>query len=211
MKLHSWARRARMPIQSKQHINQENFFVSPIGLIKIYRLKARNACALALATSPVGARHVHKSCIDSNQRCHSIPIFFPCPVSFKIDVTGETSRTFGRKKRPKIIYSICLLFRIGLSQTGIIISWKLIRRIRALANNSVTDSSGASFEASRAQPPFFGAIRLYTTGRFQTNSVVAIRLPNCHKRFVKIVKKKIALSMGSALRSSPTLAQTPAR
>ena len=100
-----------MPIPSKQHINQENFFVSPIGLIKIYRLKARNACALALATSPVGARHVHKSCIDSNQRCHSIPIFFPCPVSFKIDVTGETSRTFGRKKRPKIIYSIPLLIK----------------------------------------------------------------------------------------------------
>ena len=100
---------ARMPIQSKQHINQENFFVSPIGLIKIYRLKARNACALDLATSPVGARHVHKSCIDSNQRCHSIPIFFSCPVSFKIDVTGETSRTFGRKKRPKIIYSIPLI------------------------------------------------------------------------------------------------------
>ena len=51
------------------------------------------------------------------------------------------------------------------------------RRIRALANKSVTDSLGASFVASGARHSFFGAIRLYTTGRSQTNSVVVIRLP----------------------------------
>ena len=49
------------------------------------------------------------------------------------------------------------------------------RRIRAHANKSVTDSLGASFVASGAQPSLFGTIWLYTTGRSQTHSVVAIR------------------------------------
>ncbi len=49
------------------------------------------------------------------------------------------------------------------------------RRIRSHANKSVTDSSGASFEASAAQPSLFRTIRLYTAGRSQAHSVVAIR------------------------------------
>jgi hypothetical protein len=63
------------------------------------------------------------------------------------------------------------------------------RRIRALANNSVTDSSEVSFEASGARPSLFGAIRLYTTGRLNTLSVVEIQLPICYNRVAKIVER----------------------
>ncbi len=80
--------------------------------------------------------------------------------------------------------------------------------MRALANNSVTDSLEASFEASGARPSLFGAIRLYTTERLYTLSVVAIRLPVCYNRIAKILKNKIALR-GERNGSSPSLAQTP--
>ncbi len=73
-----------------------------------------------------------------------------------------------------------------------------IRRIRTLANNSVTDSLEASFEASGASPSLFWAIRLYTTERLYTLSVVAIRLPFCYNRIAKILKIKLHF-VGSAM------------
>ena len=100
-----------------------------------------------------------------------------------------------------------------LSKSSYKLSKSSIRRILALANNSVTDSLEASFEASGARPSLFGAIRLYTTERLYTLSVVAIRLPVCYNRIAKIVEKaknKNALR-GERFRSSPTLAQTPTR
>ncbi len=61
------------------------------------------------------------------------------------------------------------------------------RRIRALAKNTVTDSLGASLVASGAHRCFFLTIRLYTNGRSQPLSVVAIRFPICYNRVAKIV------------------------
>jgi len=57
-----------------------------------------------------------------------------------------------------------------------------IRRIRALAIDTVTESLGASLEVSVARPSFLGAIRLSSTGRSKALSVVAIRLTNNKNR-----------------------------
>jgi hypothetical protein len=80
-------------------------------------------------------------------------------------------------------------------QSDLLSCCEVIRRIRALANNSVTDSLEASFEASGAHPSLFGAIRLYTTERLHTLSVVAIRLPICYNRIAKILKVKLHFAL----------------
>ena len=75
MKLH-WLSKAMRGchISSKQHINQENFLVSLIGLMKIYRLKARNECTLlgpCLASMSDKSTSRALTVRDSNERYHS--------------------------------------------------------------------------------------------------------------------------------------------
>ncbi len=49
-----------------------------------------------------------KVAVSHMNKCHSIPIFplGRCLLNFKIDVTGETSRTFGRKTKGRKKFAV---------------------------------------------------------------------------------------------------------
>ena len=88
------------------------------------------------------------------------------------------------------------------------VSSMYIRRIRALPNKSVTESSEALSKASVARAAFFETIRLYTTGWLKPNSVVAIRLPDSHNR-INICKKEISQNVRRAFACSQLWCRLP--
>ncbi len=103
---------------------------------------------------------------------------------FEVDVLVFVGCMIGREEVKEITTKLLnVLYGYDLDKTGYGIKFvdkqldTSIRRIRAVSNESVTESSEASFMASAARPPLFETNWLYTTGRLKPLSVVAIRLP----------------------------------